>query len=73
MLKKLFFLFKGSSMEKVKSDLVKSKEEILTRMADNIDDQNSSTSLTGLMSEFHLSSNETFNQRKDTFQTQRYT
>ena len=40
MLKKLFFLFKGSSMEKVKSDLVKSKEEILTRMADNIDDQN---------------------------------
>ena len=73
MLKKLFFLFKGSSMEKVKSDLVKSKEEILTRMADNIDDQNSSTSLTGLMSAFHLSSNETFNQRKDTFQTQRYT
>ena len=60
-------------MEKVKSDLVKSKEEILTRMADNIDDQNSSTSLTGWMSAFHLSSNETFNQRKDTFQTQRYT
>ena len=60
-------------MEKLKSDLVKSKEEILTCMADNIDDQNSNTSLAGLMSGFHLSSNETYNQREDTFQTQRYT
>ena len=60
-------------MEKLKSDLVKSKEEVLTCMADNIDDQNSNTSLAGLMSVFHLSSNETYNQREDTFQTQRYT
>ena len=52
-------------MEKLKSDLVKSKEEILTCMADNIDDQNSSTSLMGLMNAFHLSSYETFNQRKN--------
>lgn len=58
-------------MEKLKSDLVKSKEEILACMADKVDGQNSSTSLMGLMSVFDLSSNETFNQRKDTFQTQR--
>ena len=44
-------------MEKLKSDLVKYKEEILTFMADNIDDQNSSTCLIGLMSAFDLSSN----------------
>ena len=58
-------------MEKLKSDLVKSKEEILACMADKVDGQNSSTSLMGLMSVFDLSSNGTFNQRKDTFQTQR--
>ena len=58
-------------MEKLKSDLVKSKEEILACMADKVDGQNSSTSLMGLMSVFDLSSNETFHQRKDTFQTQR--
>ena len=58
-------------MEKLKSDLVKSKEEILACMADKVDGQNSSTSLMGLMNVFDLSSNETFNQRKDTFQTQR--
>ena len=58
-------------MEKLKSDLVKSKEEILACMADKVDGQNSSTSLMGLMSVFDLSSNETFNQRRDTFQTQR--
>ena len=46
-------------MEKLKSELVKSKEEILTCMAD-INGQNSSTSLMGLMSMFDLSSNETF-------------
>ena len=44
-------------MEKLKSDLVKYEKEILTFMADNIDDQNSSTSLIGLMSAFDLSSN----------------
>ena len=37
-------------MEKLKSDLVKSKEEILACMADKVDGQNSSTSLMGLMS-----------------------
>ena len=60
MLKK--FLFKGSSMKNM-SDLVKAKEEILTCMADNIDDRNSSTSLRELMSVVDLFSNETFDQR----------
>ena len=52
-------------MEKLKPDLVKSKEEILTCMADNIDEQNSSTSLMILMSVLDLSSNETFDQSKE--------
>ena len=65
MLKKLFFLFKGSSIEKMRSDLLKAKGEILTCMADNSDDQNPSTSLIGSMSTFHVSSNETFDQRKE--------
>ena len=34
-------------------------------MADNSDDQNPSTSLIGSMSTFHVSSNETFDQRKE--------
>ena len=45
------------------SDLVKAKEEILTCMADNIDDWNTSTSLRELMSVVDLFSNETFDQR----------
>ena len=52
-------------MEKLKPDLVKFKEEILTCVANNIDDQNSNTSLIGLMSASDLSSNETFDQRKE--------
>ena len=52
-------------MEKLKPDLVKFKEEILNCVANNIDDQNSNTSLIGLMSAFDLSSNETFDQRKE--------
>ena len=52
-------------MEKLKPDLVKSEEEILTCVADNIDDQNSSTSLMILMSVLDLSSNETFDQSKE--------
>ena len=52
MLKKVnSFYSKGAAW---RFDLVKSKEEILTCMADNIDDQNSSTSLMGLMSAFDL-------------------
>ena len=51
-------------MEKLKSNLVKAMDEILTYMADNIDDQNSSTSLMGLMKAFDLSSNKFFDQRK---------
>ena len=44
---------------------MKDNEEISTCMADNIDDQNSSTSLMGLMSMFDLSSNKNFDQRKE--------
>ena len=51
-------------MEKLKSNLVKAMDEILTYTADNIDDQNSSTSLMGLMKAFDLSSNKFFYQRK---------
>lgn len=44
---------------------MKSEEEILTCMGDNIDDQNSSTSLMRLASAFDLSSNKNFDQRKE--------